>query len=110
MSLHTVSGVAGPSGFPPWAEARRARRLQRLEIDDRAGLAAALHAERVHRAQNAMEREVEGWQVVGAGHTVIHEGAGDKLPAFRIIGGVLQQRLTGALGDGAMHLLEIETD
>ena len=57
---------------------------------DRAGLAAALHAERVRRARNALEREVEGWQVVGAGHAVIHEGAGDELPAFRIIGGVLQ--------------------
>ena len=47
------------------------------EGGDGAGFAAAFDAEWVGRAAHADEAEVEGGEVVGAGHRVIHKRAGN---------------------------------
>ena len=70
---------------------------------DRAGLAAALDAERIARTQRRGVRTLERGQILGPRHGIIHEARGDELAAF-IVHGVLQQRLPDALGETAMDL------
>jgi hypothetical protein len=88
-----------------------AQGLERVDqgVDDRsagadgARLAAALHTHGVVLAEHLDRGEVEVRQVVGPGHAVVHEGAGDQL-AVLVVDGVLEQRLADALDDAAMDL------
>ena len=50
------------------------------------------------------ECQIETGQVARPRHGIVHEAAADRLAGFRIIHGVFQQRLAGALGDGAVRL------
>src|SRR5256885_173609 len=68
-----------------------------------AGLAAALHAQRIVRARRHRGVDVETGQVVGARHAVVHERAGHELAGI-VVDAVLEQRLADALGDAAVHL------
>ena len=74
---------------------------------DRCGgarFARTLHAERVGRRRHRMDGVLERGHVVGARHRVIHERAGDQLPARAVEHRVLHHRLAQALGDGAVGL------
>jgi len=68
-----------------------------------AGFADALDAERVGGGRHALLGGHERRNVGGARHRVIHERAGDEL-AGAVIDEMLQQDLTDALHDRAMHL------
>ena len=70
---------------------------------DRAGFAAALDAERVRRAGRHRRADVEGRQVVGARHAVVHVARRDELPVL-VVDGAFEQRLADTLRDAAMHL------
>ena len=48
--------------------------------------------------------DLEGRQVVGARHGVVHVGAGQQLAALLVVDRILEQRLADALGDAAMDL------
>ena len=93
-------------------EVRDAERRQRVHdrVADRrqhrhgAGLAAALHAERIGGAARAVEVQMERRQVVGARHRIVHERAGQHLAGLRVVRRMLQQRLADALRDRAMRL------
>ena len=63
---------------------------------------------RVGGGGNARARHREGAQIVGAGQGVVHERAGQELPALRIDPDLFQQRLADALGDAAVQLAGIE--
>ena len=78
---------------------------QRRGRADRPRLAAALHAKRVMgagRGRGMIHHEHR--QIVRPRHGVVHIGAGEKLPALRIIDRRLAQRLTDPLGEPAMDL------
>ena len=47
--------------------------------------------------------DLEGRQVVGPRHAVVHVGAGQEL-AVLVVDAAFEQRLADALGDAAMHL------
>ena len=70
---------------------------------DRAGLAAALDAERIATGIGRGRVDLERRQVVGARHAVVHERAGHEL-AVLVVDRALQQRLADALGDAAVDL------
>ena len=70
---------------------------------DRARLAAALDAERVGGARGHRHADIEGGQIIGARHGVIHVACRDQLAGF-VIDGILQKRLADALGNAAMDL------
>src|SRR5690242_14271316 len=70
---------------------------------DRAGLAAALHAERVVRAGRLARVDLELRHVVRARDRVVGEGAREQLPG-RVVRAVLGERLADALGEPAVHL------
>ena len=55
-------------------------------------------------ARRADGVDFELGEIVGAGHRVIHETAGQQLAGFAVIHAVFQQRLANALDDAAMHL------
>ena len=77
---------------------------QRGGRTDRAGLAAALGAERIVRAGLALVAFGDQvGQVVGAGDGVVHERAGDQLAA-PVIGAMLEQRLAETLRQAAVDL------
>ncbi len=67
------------------------------------GLAAALDAQRVRRAWRHRHTDLEGRQVVGARHAVVHVARCQELPAL-VVDGAFQQRLADTLGDAAVHL------
>ena len=71
---------------------------------DGAGLAAALHAERVGEARYHGEVPGEERQIVGARQRVVHERAGQQLPARLVVDRVLGERLADPLRDGAVAL------
>ena len=70
---------------------------------DRPDLAAAFGAQRVVGAHGVLGGHRHRWDVVGAGHRVVHERARQQLAAG-VIQGVFQQRLADALGDAALNL------
>ena len=71
---------------------------------DRAGLAAALHAERVVRAQRHVRSRRRRTAVVGARHRVVLVRAGQQLAGLLVVDAALEQRLADALGEAAMDL------
>src|SRR5215831_7512608 len=71
---------------------------------DGAGLAAALHAQRVVRARRLLGADLEGRDVVGARHSVVHVGPGHELARLAVVMAALGQRLADALGEPAVHL------
>ena len=77
---------------------------QRRRRTDRAGLAAALHAERIVRAQGGVGGQRKGGQVVGPRHRIVVVGAGQQLAARIVVDAALEQSLTDALGEPAMDL------
>ena len=77
----------------------------RRRAADRAGLAAALDAQRIvgaGRALDGLHREVR--EVVGARHRVVHVAAGQQLAAVGVVDAVLAQRLAQALRQAAVDL------
>src|SRR2546429_1712795 len=75
----------------------------RSRCADRAGLAAALDAERIARTQRRSVTQLERRQVVGPRHGVVHERRRDGLAAA-VIDSAFKQRLADALGEAAMDL------
>src|ERR1700736_2108257 len=99
---------------------RRQRRVQRLDAEfaervhhavgdagrtaDRAGLAAALGAQRIGAARRGLiERDLDRRNIVGARQAVILIARGQQL-AFGVVGYALVQRLADALRDAAVNL------
>ena len=70
---------------------------------DRPGLAAALDAERIVPARHLDGGDVHRRHVGGVRHRVVHERAGEQLPAV-VVDGMLHQRLAEALNDAPVHL------
>ena len=101
-ALHTACGVAGMA-ISSWPSASVMALMTAGGRGDGAGLAAALDAQRVRRAGRAGHGHVEGRQVAGARHAVVHVAGGDQL-AFLVVDRAFQQRLADALGDAAVHL------
>ena len=108
LRLLAVNGVPDPVG--------RRRHFQLVVADrvgdgvdhgggraDRAGLAAALDAERIARAQRRGVVQLERRQVVGARHGVVHERRGHEL-AVAVVDRAFEQRLADALREAAMDL------
>jgi hypothetical protein len=71
---------------------------------DRADLAAPLDAQRIVPATGILRRHRDLRQVIRTRHAIIHERAGEKLAARRVIDTVLAERLADALHDAAMDL------
>ena len=71
---------------------------------NRPSLAAALYAKGIVQAGKAIPGKVERCYVVSSWQGIVHERAREKLPGFRVVESVLQERLTETLGDSAMHL------
>ena len=102
IACHTRSGVAGMSSLLlPIASVMAL--MTAGGRADRAGLAAALDAERIARAQRRGVRQLERRQVVGARHGVVHERRRHELAAV-VVDRAFQQRLADALGEAAMDL------
>ena len=70
---------------------------------DRAGLAAALDAERVGRARRRVGRHLEHRKIPGPRHGVVHVGRGHELAGI-VVMGAFEDRLADALRDTPMHL------
>ena len=106
IASHTRCGEAGMSrSFTPSGPQRVEHGVDhRRRRADRAGLAAALGAQRVVGAGRADGVELEVRQVVGPRHGVVHEGAGRAAGRFLVVHAVLHQRLADALRDAAVHL------
>src|SRR5688572_657883 len=66
---------------------------------DRAGLAAALHAERVVRARGLARVDLEHGHVARARQAIVHHRAGEQLAARRVVAAGLGERLADALRD-----------
>ena len=103
MACHTRSGES--PAFPGLVVADRVRD----GVDhggrcaDRAGLAAALDAERIARTQRRGVVQLERRQIVGARHGVVHERGGHELAAG-VVDRAFEQRLADALREAAMDL------
>src|SRR6185295_18870873 len=68
-----------------------------------AGLARALHAERIGRRRHRMVVQLDARQDLGARHGVVHERAGEELAVLRVVLDVLGERLAEALRDAAVE-------
>src|SRR3989442_5712035 len=77
---------------------------QRRRSADRSGFAATLGPERIVRARRDLRRDLEGRQVGGARHRVVHVAAGQKLAGLLVVHAALEQRLADALRQSAVHL------
>src|SRR5258706_2736897 len=71
---------------------------------DRAGLAAALHAQGVVRAGRFLRAYLEGRDVVRARHAVVEIRAGDELPGMRVVVAALGQGLPDSLRKASVDL------
>ena len=69
-----------------------------------AGLAHALHAERIGGRRHVVARVRDRRHVRGARHRVVHERAGDELPVALVVDGGLHQRLPDPLREPADQL------
>src|SRR2546428_3482076 len=77
---------------------------QRRGRADRSGFTATFGAERVVRARRDLRRHLEGRQMRGPRHRVVHVAAGQKLAAILVVNAALEQRLADTLGEPAVHL------
>ncbi len=77
---------------------------QRRRRTDRTRLAAAFRTDRVVRAGRDLGRDRERRQIVRARQRIVHQAAGQQLPALRIVDAVLEQGLPDALRKTAVHL------
>ena len=96
----TRSGVAGISTCrtPNSDSASTTALMHGAERRRRAAFAAGADAVAVARSPAPrLSSLVEGRQIVGARHGVIHERAGQHLPALAVVMALLQQRLADAL-------------
>ena len=62
-----------------------------------------LYAERIRRRRRLPEDETERWQIVGARHAIVREGAGNELTA-PIVNDALHHRLPYSLRKTSVHL------
>src|SRR5207245_901098 len=71
---------------------------------DGPGLAHALDAERVARRRDRLVEQLHLPEHVRARHGVVHERAGEQLPARGLVDAVLDERLADTLQDAAVQL------
>ena len=105
MMRHSFSGLSAMSRcFTPEPTQRVDRRRDDARRRaERAGLADALGAERVHRRRRHGGVQLEARKIDGARHRVVHERAGHQL-AVLVVDGLLDHRLADALGQAAVDL------
>ena len=101
IARQTFSAVAGIETPDPDRVGDRIDHRRRRA--DRAGLAAALHAQRVVGAGRLGQRDLEARHVVRLGHGVVHVGRRQQL-AVLVVDAVLEQGLADALDDAAVDL------
>ena len=106
---HGAPHALGGGGHVDIDDAERRQRIHHRVHDrrrraDGAGLAAALGAQRIVRAERGVGLELERKEIVGTRHAIVHERARLELAALVVIDRVLVERLADALDQRAMDL------
>jgi hypothetical protein len=94
MSSDAASGSASATAFITAAS----------EAGGRSRLVDTFDAEHIAAARHRVERAAERRQIIGAGHRIIHERAGEELSARIVVDPGFEQRLPYALRDAALDL------